>query len=83
MKALAPLPSAPSPERPTTQQQHQVIAAGDALGLDVRLAAAVNFKNLVKFCWVRWRRHIARARSAAVAAATACASVPQTRPLSL
>lgn len=30
----------------------QVVAAGDALGLDVRLAAAVNFKNLVKYRWV-------------------------------
>ncbi len=30
----------------------QVIAAGDALGLDVRLAAAVNFKNLIKYRWV-------------------------------
>ncbi|WIA07912.1 hypothetical protein OEZ85_007391 [Tetradesmus obliquus] len=29
-----------------------VIAAGDALGTDVRLAAAVNFKNLVKYRWV-------------------------------
>jgi hypothetical protein len=31
----------------------QVVAAGDALGLDIRLAAAVNFKNLVKYRWVR------------------------------
>ena len=31
----------------------QVIAVGDALGADVRLAAAVNFKNLVKYRWVR------------------------------
>lgn len=30
----------------------QVIAVGDALGSDVRLAAAVNFKNLVKYRWV-------------------------------
>eukprot|EP00882_Tetradesmus_deserticola_P027855 GHRQ01030989.1.p1 GENE.GHRQ01030989.1~~GHRQ01030989.1.p1 ORF type:complete len:108 (+),score=29.19 GHRQ01030989.1:60-383(+) len=30
----------------------KVIAAGDALGTDVRLAAAVNFKNLVKYRWV-------------------------------
>jgi hypothetical protein len=33
----------------------QVIAAGDALGTDVRLAAAVNFKNLVKYRWVSAR----------------------------
>jgi len=31
----------------------QVVAAGDALGVDVRLAAGVNFKNLVKYRWVR------------------------------
>lgn len=30
----------------------QVIAAGDAVGVDVRLAAAVNFKNTVKYRWV-------------------------------
>jgi hypothetical protein len=30
----------------------QVIAAGDAVGADVRLAAAVNFKNTVKYRWV-------------------------------
>lgn len=42
----------------------QVIAAGDALGLDVRLAAAVNFKNLVKFCWVR-ERVVHRCRASA------------------
>jgi hypothetical protein len=32
----------------------QVVAAGDALGVDVRLAAGVNFKNLVKYRWVRF-----------------------------
>eukprot|EP00879_Flechtneria_rotunda_P019331 GHRR01020303.1.p1 GENE.GHRR01020303.1~~GHRR01020303.1.p1 ORF type:complete len:890 (+),score=314.69 GHRR01020303.1:664-3333(+) len=30
----------------------KVVAAGDAVGQDVRLAAAVNFKNLVKYRWV-------------------------------
>jgi hypothetical protein len=30
----------------------QVIAAGDAVGVDVRLAAGVNFKNTVKYRWV-------------------------------
>lgn len=31
----------------------QVIAVGDgSLGTDVRLAAAVNFKNLIKYRWV-------------------------------
>ena len=30
----------------------QVVAAGDALGLSIRLAAGVNFKNLVKYRWV-------------------------------
>lgn len=30
----------------------KVIAAGDAVGVDVRLAAAVNFKNTVKYRWV-------------------------------
>ncbi len=32
----------------------QVIVAGDAVGVDVRLAAAVNFKNTVKYRWVSW-----------------------------
>ncbi|GBG00626.1 exportin, partial [Raphidocelis subcapitata] len=30
----------------------KVVAAGEALGMDVRLAAAVTFKNLVKYRWV-------------------------------
>lgn len=29
-----------------------MVAAGDALGSDVRLAAAIEFKNLVKYRWV-------------------------------
>lgn len=42
----------------------QVIAAGEAVGVDVRLAAAVNFKNTVKYRWVSrlrppaaWQQH--------------------------
>jgi len=38
----------------------QVIAAGDAVGVDVRLAAAVNFKNTVKYRWVSWLNRLAR-----------------------
>lgn len=36
----------------------QVIAAGDAVGVDVRLAAAVNFKNTVKYRWVSASREL-------------------------
>lgn len=39
-------------DRVQPTQLAQVIAAGDALGADVRLAAAVNFKNTVKYRWV-------------------------------
>ncbi|KIZ00248.1 putative Exportin-2 [Monoraphidium neglectum] len=35
-----------------TVANDRVVAAGDALGLDIRLAAAVTFKNLVKYRWV-------------------------------
>lgn len=38
----------------------QVIAAGDAVGVDVRLAAAVNFKNTVKYRWVSCSNRLAR-----------------------
>lgn len=36
----------------------QVIAAADAVGVDVRLAAAVNFKNTVKYRWVSASREL-------------------------
>ncbi|KAF8072350.1 hypothetical protein HT031_000009 [Scenedesmus sp. PABB004] len=54
----------------------KVIAGGDALGADVRLAAGVNFKNLVKYRWVRSppaRRGERRARGPRVRAATSAA----------
>lgn len=43
----------PIPCLPRVCVASQVVAAGDALDVAVRLAAAVNFKNLVKYRWVR------------------------------
>jgi hypothetical protein len=48
---LAPAGSGPA-LMPTSCWCMQVIVAGDAVGVDVRLAAAVNFKNTVKYRWV-------------------------------